>query len=149
MSDPAANFCCAFQGFERHSALDGTAYIKLPSGSNREAQLRSLRRVPTAVLVFRVSSGEFKSESAKVSAMSDGLVHSPKNCAASWLAEPHHPQHNHTIYNQKRFRRVTEFDVFLLLGDSATTSNVAVGLVRCMRRASDELDRCETMQTSR
>ena len=79
----------------------------------------------------------------------DGLVHSPKNCAASWLAEPHHPQHNHTIYNQKRFRRVTEFDVFLLLGDSATTSNVAVGLVRCMRRASDELDRCETMQTSR
>ncbi|KAI5830536.1 hypothetical protein K523DRAFT_302420 [Schizophyllum commune Tattone D] len=79
----------------------------------------------------------------------DGLVHSPKNCAASRLAEPHHPQHNHTIYNRQRFRRVTEFDVFLLLGDSATTSNVAVGLVRGPRRASDELDRREKMQTSR
>ena len=41
------------------------------------------------------------------------------------------------------YRRVTEFDIFLLLGDVSTTSNVAIGLVRGPRRASDELGPCE------
>ena len=49
----------------------------------------------------------------------------------------------HNIQLETSLGRATESDVFLLLGDSSTTSSVADGLVRGPRRASDDLDRCE------
>ena len=56
--------------FSRIPAPFSVGWHGLYQATIREAQLRSLRRVPTAVLNFRVFSGEFKSESVKVSAMS-------------------------------------------------------------------------------
>ena len=49
----------------------------------------------------------------------------------------------HNVQLETSSGRTTESDVFLLLGDSSTTSSVADGLVRGPRRASDGLDRCE------